>query len=115
MSNLGAFLGRSLAPDRLARTLIYAGIAGFIWFFFLQPSPFGSTLSVTTLVGAGLVQYGSDKPFIIPLYIYVLAALVLLQLVGLVLGVGGQLGAALLGSALGLGLPYLAYRLREKA
>ncbi len=111
----GTFWRRSLAPDRLARTLIYASIAGFIWFFFIQPSPFGSTLSVTTLVGAGLVQYGSGKPFAIPLYIYVLAALVLVQLAGLVLGVGGQLGAALLGSALGLGLPYLAYRLGEKA
>lgn len=111
----GTFWRRSLAPDRLARTLIYAGIAGFIWFFFIQPSPFGSTLSVATLLGAGLVQYGSGKPFVIPLYIYVLAALLLVQLAGLVLGVGGQLGAALMGSALGLGLPYLAYRLGEKA
>lgn len=109
------FLSRLLAPEHLARTLIYAGIAGFIWFFFVQPSPFGATLSVTTLVGAGLVQYGSGKPFVIPLYVYVLVALVLVQLVGLVLGVGGQVGAALLGSALGLGLPYLAYRLQEKA
>ncbi|ADD27739.1 hypothetical protein [Meiothermus ruber] len=109
------FLPRLLAPDRLARTLIYAGIAGFIWFFFLQPSPFGTTLSVTTLVGAGLVQYGSGKPFVIPLYVYVLAALILVQLAGLALGVGGQVGAALLGGALGLGLPYLAYRLQEKA
>ncbi|MDT7920773.1 MAG: hypothetical protein RQ868_09315 [Meiothermus sp.] len=115
MSKLGTFLERSLAPDWLARTLIYAGIAGFIWFFFVQPSPFGATLSVATLVGAGLVQYGSGKPFVIPLYVAVLAALVLAQAVGGLLGVGGQLWAALLGSALGLGLPYLAYRLREKA
>ncbi len=104
----------ALAPDRLARTLIYAGIAGFIWFVFIQPSPFGSTLSVSALVGAGLVQYGPGKPFLIPLYAYVLAALLLLQGVGLVLGAGGQLGAALLGSTLGLGLPYLSYRLQEK-
>ncbi|WP_299432804.1 hypothetical protein [uncultured Meiothermus sp.] len=114
MDRLVIFLGSMLAPDRLARTLIYAGIAGFIWFFFIQPSSFGSTLSVTALVGAGLVQYGSGKPFVIPLYIYVLAALVLAQLGGLVLGVGGQFGAALLGSLLGLGLPYLAYRLRGR-
>lgn len=114
MRKLGRFLRPSLAPDGLARTLIYAGIAGFIWFFFVQPSPFGSTLSVATLLAAGLVQYSGARPFIIPLYIYVLAALVLLQLVGLLLGMGGQLGAAILGSALGLGLPYLAYRLREK-
>lgn len=66
-------------------------------------------------MGAGLVQYGSGKPFVIPLYIYVLAALLLLQLAGLALGTGSQLGAALLGSALGLGLPYLAYCLQEKA
>ncbi|WP_027882368.1 hypothetical protein [Meiothermus rufus] len=104
----------ALAPDRLARTLIYAGIAGFIWFVFIQPSPFGSTLSVSALVGAGLVQYGHGKPFLIPLYAYVLAALLLLQGAGLVLGAGGQLGAALLGSTLGLGLPYLSYRLQEK-
>jgi len=110
-----SWLGALLAPDRLARTLVYAGIAGFIWFFFLQPSPFGSTLAVTTLVGAGMVQYSSDRPFVVPLYIYLLAALLLLQGVGLVLGVGGQPGAALLGSALGLGLPYLAYRLRRSA
>lgn len=111
---MSGFPQRLLAPDRLARTLIYAGIAGFIWFFFIEPNPFGSTLSVTTLVGAGLVQYGSGKPFVIPLYIYVLAALLGLQLVGWVLGVDTQLGAALLGSALGLGLPYLAYRSQEK-
>jgi hypothetical protein len=103
-----------LAPDRLARTLIYAGIAGFVWFFFAQPSPFGATLSVTTMVGAGLVQYSNSKPLVIPLYVMVLVALVLVQAVAGLLGVGGQLGAALLGSTLGLGLPYLAYRLQEK-
>lgn len=64
-------------------------------------------------MGAGLVQYGSGKPFVIPLYVYVLAALILVQLAGLALGVDSQPGAALLGSALGLGLPYLAYRLQE--
>ncbi len=114
MRKLGGFLRASLAPDRLARTLIYAGIAGFVWFFFVQPSAFGATLSVAALVGAGLVQYSDGKPYIIPLYVYVLAALILLQLVGLLLGAGGQLGAAMLGSVLGLGLPYLAYRLQEK-
>ncbi|RDI96580.1 hypothetical protein DV704_01850 [Meiothermus sp. QL-1] len=100
-----------LAPDRLARTLIYAGIAGFVWFFFFQPSHFGATLSVTAMVGAGMVQY-QPKPLVIPLYAFVLAALVLLQFVAQALGIGGEPTAALLGSLLGLGLPYLSYRIR---
>ncbi|RIH81154.1 hypothetical protein Mlute_02882 [Meiothermus luteus] len=104
-----------LAPDHLARTLIYAGIGGFVWFFFFQPSPFGSTLCVNALVGAGVVQYTGSKPFVIPLYVFLLALLVLSQfLLELFSPDGGQPGAALLGAAMGLGLPYLSYRIWGK-
>ncbi|GIW24699.1 hypothetical protein [Meiothermus sp.] len=104
-----------LAPDRLARTLIYAGIVGFVWFFFVQPSHFGSTLCVNALVGAGTVQYTGPTPFVIPLYVFLLALLVLSQfLLELLSPGGGQPGAALLGAAMGLGLPYLSYRVRGK-
>ncbi|MCS7058419.1 MAG: hypothetical protein NZ849_11255 [Meiothermus sp.] len=108
-------MGTRLAPDRLARTLIYAGIAGFVWFFFVQPSPFGSTLCVNALVGAGTVQYTSPRPFVVPLYVLLLALLILSQfLLEFFSPGGGHPGAALLGAAMGLGLPYLSYRIRGK-
>lgn len=90
-------------PDRLSRTLSYAGIIGFGVFFFTH-NAFGTTLAVTTLVSSAVVNYSTPKPFVIPLFAVIAALLLIVQLIG------GQAGAALLGNLLGLGLPFLTYR-----
>ena len=92
-----------MKPDNLSRTLSYAGIIGFALFFILQ-NPFGTTLAVTTLVSSTVLNYSRGKPFVIPFFAVIAALLLIVQLIG------GQIGAALLGTALGLGLPFLAYR-----
>lgn len=94
----------NLTPPRVAHTLTLAGIIGAAWFYLVQHNEFGIALAVTTLVGSGVVQYGSGKPFVVPLLLILLILLVGVQLVD------GKLAAALIGAGLGTGLPYLAYR-----
>jgi len=95
-----------MSPERVSRALTYAGIIGFVIFFFGN-LPFGSTLAVSTLVSSAVMNYSKAKPFVIPLFAVINVLLILTQLLG------GQLVAALLGTALGLGLPYGVYALKR--
>jgi hypothetical protein len=94
-----------LAPERVAQAITLAGVIAATWFYFVAHSDFGAALAVAALVGSGVVQYGSGKPFPIPLFAIVLSLLLLVETIN------GKIVAVLLGAALGAGLPYLAYRL----
>ncbi|GEM85712.1 hypothetical protein [Meiothermus granaticius] len=96
-----------LTPERLAQTLTLAGVIAAVWFYLVARSDFGVALAVATLVGSGVVQYGSGKPFIIPLFALVLGLLLVVE------AINGKLAATLIGAGLGTGLPYLVYRLRR--
>lgn len=93
---------------RISQTLTLAGITGVVVFGLLAQNAFGTVLSVATTVASGVVQYGRDKPFIVPLFA-ILAGLLLL-----VEAWSGQAAAVILGLVLGLGLPFLAYRLASR-
>ncbi|RYM40645.1 MULTISPECIES: hypothetical protein [unclassified Meiothermus] len=76
----------------------------------MRPSNPGAVFSVALMVASGIVQYGGDRPFILPFYAWLAGILLALQ------AFWGEFLAALLGILLGLGLPYLYYRtLRESA
>lgn len=98
----------SLAPERVAQAVTLAGILAAALFYLVARSDFGVALAVSALVGSGAVQYGSGKPFVVPLFAIVLALLLAVE------GINGKLGAALIGAALGTGLPRLAYVLRRR-
>ncbi len=93
--------------DRLARSLTILGVAGLVYFYFLAHSAFGTALALCLLVGSGSVQYTDGKPYLIPYLVGMLALVGLLQIFR------GQLPAVLLGSLLGMGLPYMMFRLRS--
>lgn len=97
----------SLAPERLAQALTLAGVIAAAWFYFVAHSDFGLALAVAALVGSGAVQYGSGKPFVLPLFAIVLGLLLVVE------AINGKILGALIGAVLGTGLPYLAYRLRR--
>ena len=92
-------------PQTVGRGLALAGVAGLIWWNFLQPQPAGVSFSVGLSLGAMALQY-APGPFWLPLYLVLASLLLVTQ------WLGGWLGAYLTGVALGLGLPYLMFRLR---
>ncbi|HEU4741376.1 MAG TPA: hypothetical protein VFS50_07255 [Meiothermus sp.] len=96
-----------MSAQRLAQVLAFAGVAGLVYFWLLSPNNFGVVCSVTLMIASGIVQYSSDKPFILPLYAWLAGILLALQIFR------GEFLAALLGTLLGLGLPYLYYRIHQ--
>lgn len=95
-----------LPPTKVAQVLTIVGIVGLVYFFFIAKDDFGSTLAVCLMLGASAVQYPEKKPFVVPLFAGMIAVVILMQ------SVQGEIGAALLGSALGLALPFLAHRVQ---
>jgi hypothetical protein len=82
-----------------------AGVAGLIWWGFVQPAPQGSSFSVGLSLGAMAVQY-DPTPFWLPLYLVLAGLLLITQ------SLVGSPAAYLGGVLLGLALPYLVFRLR---
>ncbi|MDX2007014.1 MAG: hypothetical protein SFU83_17390 [Meiothermus sp.] len=95
-----------LPPAKVAQVLIVVSIVGLIYFFFIARDTFGSTLTVCTLLGAAAVQYPDKKPFVVPLFAGMIAVVILMQ------SVQGEIGAALLGTGVGLVLPFIAHRIQ---
>lgn len=97
-----------MEPNRLAQALALMGVAAYAFFLFLRPNQAGMALAVGLFVGAMTLAYG-EKPFPVPFFLGLYALLLLLQLLF------GHPLAFLLGGLLGVGLPYLLYRLRKPA
>lgn len=95
-------------PNRLAQALSLLGVAGYVYFLWLRPNQEGIALALGLALGGAGLAYG-ERPFAVPLFLGLLALYLLLQVFF------GYPLHALLGGALGLGLPYLAYRLRKPA
>lgn len=93
-------------PDRLARSLTLFGTAGLVYFYFLSHNPFGTVLALGVVMGSGTVQYTDRKPYVIPYVLVLLAIIAIMQIVK------GQLVALVVGTALGMGLPYIVFRQR---
>jgi len=97
-----------VSAQRLAQALALAGVAGLVYFWLLAPSGFGVVFSVALMIASGIVQYSTDRPFILPLYAWLAGILLALQIFR------GEFPAALLGTLLGLGLPYLYHRINRR-
>lgn len=97
-----------MTAQRLAQALAFAGVAGLVYFWLLGPSSFGVVFSVAVMIASGIVQYSTEHPFVLPLYGWLAGILLVLQIFR------GEFLAALLGTLLGLGLPYLYYRLNRR-
>jgi len=95
-------------PNRLSQALSLLGVALYICFLWLRPSQEGIALALGLALGGAALAYG-EKPFPVPFFLGLFALLLLLQLFY------GHLLPFLLGGLLGVGLPYLAYRLRKPA
>ncbi|WP_243027743.1 hypothetical protein [Thermus albus] len=95
-------------PSRLSQSLALLGVAAYAYFLFLRPHQEGMALAVGLFVGTMGVAYG-EKPFPVPFFLGLYGVLFLLQLLF------GHPLPFLLGGALGMGLPYLVYRLRKPA
>lgn len=95
-------------PNRLAQALALLGVAAYAFYFFLRPNQEGMALAVGLFLGAMTLAYG-ERPFPVPLFVGLYALLLVLQLFF------GYPLAFLLGGLLGVGLPYLGYRLRKPA
>ncbi|ADW22570.1 hypothetical protein CSW37_10920 [Thermus scotoductus] len=95
-------------PNRLSQSLALLGVAAYAYFLFLRPNQEGMALAVGLFVGTMGVAYG-EKPFLVPFFVGLFALLFLLQLLF------GHPIPFLTGGALGVGLPYLVYRLRKPA
>ncbi|ADH63250.1 conserved hypothetical protein [Allomeiothermus silvanus DSM 9946] len=92
---------------RLTQALAFAGVAGLVYFWLLSPNNSGVVGSVALMIASSIVQYSSDRPFILPLYAWLAGILLVLQILR------GEFLAALLGTVLGLGLPYMHYRINQ--
>ncbi|MCS6868347.1 hypothetical protein [Thermus sp.] len=97
-----------MEPNRLAQALALLGVAAYAFFLFLRPNQEGMALAVGLFVSAMAVAYG-EKPFPVPFFAGLYALLFLLQLLF------GHPLPFLAGGVLGVGLPYLLYRLRRPA
>ena len=86
--------------------LAIVSIIGLVYFFFIAKDAFGSTLAVCTLLGSAAVQYPDKKPFVVPLFAGMAAIVILMQ------SVQGEIGAALVGTGVGLVLPFIAHRIQ---
>ncbi|MDM7324975.1 MAG: hypothetical protein P3W93_008380 [Thermus sp.] len=95
-------------PNRLSQALALLGVAAYAYFLFLRPHQEGMALAVGLFVGTMGVAYG-EKPFPVPFFLALYGILLLLQ------AFFGHPLPFLLGGILGVGLPYLAYRLRKPA
>ncbi len=96
-----------LDAKRISEALVWAAAIFYLYWFFGNPNPAGSGVAIGMLFGAWSVQYRPAprvQPFIAGM------GLVLF----LVHAVYGTPLAYLVGAALGLGLPYVAYRLTPK-
>lgn len=94
-----------LDPQLAGRVLAMAGVAGLVWWGFIQPTPAGTSFSVGLSLGAMALQY-HPTPFWLPLYVVLAVLLLITQ------SLLGSSGAYLGGAVLGLALPYLVFRLR---
>ncbi|GLV47618.1 hypothetical protein TJA_07880 [Thermus sp. LT1-2-5] len=95
-------------PNRLSQSLALLGVALYAYFLFLRPNQEGMALAVGLFVGTMGVAYG-EKPFWVPFFLGLYGVLFLLQLFF------GHPWPFLLGGLVGVGLPYLLYRLRKPA
>ncbi len=95
-------------PDLLARRLALVGVAGYLYFLLLRPSQEGLALSLGLALGSVVLVY-KEGPFVLPFFAGLFLFILLLHLFQ------GYPLFYLLGGALGLGLPYLVYRLRKPA
>jgi len=94
--------------NTLAQRLSLLGVAGYAFFFLLRPSPEGLALSLGLALGSAGLAY-RERPFPVPLFLGLFLLILALQLWR------GEPLFFLLGGGLGLGLPYLAWRLRRPA
>ncbi|APD09980.1 MULTISPECIES: hypothetical protein [Thermus] len=97
-----------MSPHRLSQALALFGVTLYAYFLFLRPNQEGMALAVGLFVGTMGVAYG-ERPFPVPFFLGLYGVLFLLQLLF------GHPLAFLLGGLLGVGLPYLLYRLRKPA
>lgn len=95
-----------IPPGVLAQRLALLGAAGYLYFLLFRPSQEALALSLGLTLGSAVLGYG-EKPFPLPFFAGLFALVLLLHLLQ------GYPLFYLLGGALGLGLPYLAYRLRR--
>ncbi|MER3425905.1 MAG: hypothetical protein C4300_08615 [Thermus sp.] len=95
-------------PNAVAQRLSLLGVAGYAFFFFLRPNPEGLALALGLALGGAALAY-RERPFPVPFFLGLFLLLLAFQLWR------GEPLAFLLGGGLGLGLPYLAWRLRKPA
>lgn len=96
-------------PSALAQRLSLLGVAGYAFFLFLRPSLEGLALGLGLALGGAALAYPSEgqRPLRVPFFLGLFLLLFVLQLWR------GEPLFFLLGGGLGLGLPYLAWRLRK--
>ncbi len=95
-------------PNRLSQALSLLGVALYAHFLWFRPSQEGIALALGLALGGASLAYG-ERPFPVPFFLVLFALLLALQLYF------GHPLFFLLGGLLGVGLPYLAYRLRKPA
>lgn len=95
-------------PNRLSQALSLLGVALYVYFLWLRPSQEGIALSLGLALGGAALAYG-EKPFPVPFFLGLFALLLVLQLFY------GHPLSFLLGGLVGVGVPYLVYRLRKPA
>jgi hypothetical protein len=97
-----------MEPNCLSQALSLLGIALYAYFLWFRPSQEGIALGLGLALGGAAFGYG-EKPFPVPFFLGLFALLGLLQVFY------GHPLFFLLGGLVGMGAPYLAYRLRKPA
>ncbi|GAA6734271.1 hypothetical protein YIM1640_13420 [Thermus oshimai] len=93
-------------PGRFSQGLTLLGGAFYLYLLLFRPDQGAMAFAIGLILGSAVLAYG-EKPFPVPLFAGIAALIALLQLF-----FGHPLPYAL-GLLLGVGLPYLLYRLRR--